>query len=450
MDRRVRREYRIKQKVGGYVWMEGNPSLIFGENGRPIGVVSVFRDVTVRRELEDSLAAAKAEAEAATAVKSEFLSNMSHELRTPLTSIIGFSDLLASRGKLKGDERRYLDRITDASKGLLTTVNDVLDFSKLEAGQVEIELRPIDPTAVGESALELLSHQASAKGLTCTFTGDGLPDRVMADDTRIRQILLNLISNAVKFTASGSVTVEAAYDYVAQSLRYSVIDTGLGVPADRLSKLFQRFSQVDASTTRAFGGTGLGLAICKGLAEAMGGDVGADSKAGEGSRFWVELPCERLDAEADTQLAAASALDLADALDGLRLLVVDDNPVNRELTKIILGPFGVITSEASGGSEAVALANAEPFDVILMDIRMPDVDGVTATQLIRASRGLNAASPIIAFSADAGAEEFPEAWDGAFDDRLAKPIIAADLITMLANWSPSVIDTSKLLVVANV
>jgi PAS domain S-box-containing protein len=436
-DRRLRREIRVKRKDGGYAWMEGNPSLILGEDGKPIGAISVFRDVTARRELEDSLAAAKAEAEAATAVKSEFLSNMSHELRTPLTSILGFSDLLAARGALEGEDRRYLDRIVDASKGLLTTVNDILDFSKLEAGQVEIELRSIDPVALGKSALELLSPQASAKGLTCLFKEDGLPDRVMADDTRIRQILLNLISNAVKFTPTGSVTLEAAYDEATRRLRYTVIDTGLGVPPDRVSRLFQRFSQVDASTTRAFGGTGLGLAICKGLAEAMGGEVGVQSVDGEGSRFWVEAPAERSDADAGAQTAAAMALDLADVLDGLRVLVVDDNPVNRELTKIILRPFGVIATEAPGGAEAVSLAASEPFDLILMDVRMPDVDGMTAARRIRGSSKLNAASPIIAFTADAGDERLSDAWQGVFDDRLAKPIIASDLIAILATWAPS-------------
>ncbi len=450
VDRRLRREIRVKRKDGGYAWMEGNPSLILGEDGEPIGAVSVFRDVTARRELEDSLAAAKAEAEAATAVKSEFLSNMSHELRTPLTSILGFSDLLASRGKLEGEARRYLDRIVDASKGLLTTVNDILDFSKLEAGQVEIELRSIDPAALGKSALELLAPQASAKGLTSIFKEDGLPGRVMADDTRLRQILLNLISNAVKFTPTGSVTLEAAYDEAARRLRYTVIDTGLGIPPDRVSRLFQRFSQVDASTTRAFGGTGLGLAICKGLAEAMGGDVGVQSVAGEGSRFWVEVPCEPSEADADTQTAAAMALDLADALDGLRVLVVDDNPVNRELTKIILRPFGVIATEAPGGAEAVRLATAEPFDLILMDIRMPDVDGLTAARQIRGASRLNAASPIIAFTADAGEERLSDAWQGVFDDRLAKPIIAADLITILANWAPSAPRTPDPLAVPHV
>ena len=416
--------------------MEGKPALVQRADGQAGVVVNVLRDVTVRHAVEELLAIAKREAEKATAVKSEFLSNMSHELRTPLTSIIGYAELLVGRGKLEGDERRYLDRIIEGGKALLTIVNDILDFSKLEARQVMIERRPIDPSALGASALDLLSPQASAKGLTLQFEWRGEPTWVMADETRIKQILLNLIGNAVKFTAAGEVGVRASYDLEAKALRYEVSDTGPGIRAERMGLLFQRFSQVDASTTRSFGGTGLGLAICKGLAEAMGGEVGVSSIPDQGSCFWVEIPCDPAEAVESADEAGVDAYDPADALNGLRLLIVDDNARNRELTKIITAPFGVVASEASGGREAVSMAEAEPFDIILMDVRMPDIDGLKATQLIRSQPGPNRASPIIGFSAEASGGDMPEAWRGVFDDRLAKPIVATDLLAILASWSP--------------
>ena len=196
----------------------------------------------------------------------------------------------------------------------------------------------------------------------------------MADDTRIRQILLNLIGNALKFTTEGGVTVRARYDAGQARLRCEIVDTGLGIPADRLDRLFKRFSQVDASTTRSFGGTGLGLAICKGLAEAMGGDIGATSTFGKGSTFWLEIPCVMVERQ-ERGVETGNPTQSAATMDGLRLLVADDNAINRELIRIMLSQFGVELSEASDGRQAVELANSSPFDIILMDVRMPDMDG---------------------------------------------------------------------------
>ena len=236
------------------------------------------------------LRAAEADALNATTVKSAFLANMSHELRTPLTSIIGYSELL--RPHVADDERGsyYLSRTLAASENLLAIVSEVLDFSKLEAGQVEISLRPFDPRALFAAATEMLAPQAASKGLVLDFMPSGdLPGVAWLDDTRVRQILVNFVSNAVKFTETGSVTVVVSH--ADGILRCEVCDTGQGIPADRKDRLFQRFSQVDASTTRNHGGTGLGLAICKGHAEAMGGSVGVVSAPGHGSTFWFEVPC---------------------------------------------------------------------------------------------------------------------------------------------------------------
>jgi CheY-like chemotaxis protein len=305
----------------------------------------------------------------------------------------------------------------------------------LEAGQVEIERRPVDPVAIGLRALEMFEPAMERKGLAHRFEAAEVPPRVLADDTHLRQVLANLIGNAVKFTASGSVSVRCLYDRVSSTLRFEVTDTGPGIPGDRQSRLFQRFSQVDASTTRTFGGTGLGLAICKGLAEAMGGRVGVLSIPGEGSCFWVDIPAELAPPDADQPQDGADILPHPDALHGLRLLVVDDELASRELVRLIVEPFGVQVTEAASGSEAVSAARSGPFDMILMDIRMPELDGPTTAQIIRSKPGRNASTPMIAFTADVSGE-MPEAWTLMFNGVLAKPIVSADLILLLATCRP--------------
>jgi PAS domain S-box-containing protein len=435
-------ERTLKKPSGeiGHTWAQYIPDI--DSEDRVVGFYALVTDVTPLKEAEErlieanvQLKAARDEAEAAAAVKSSFLSNVSHELRNPLTSIIGYVDLLSQRGSLSGVELKYLTRIQEASDALLTTVNDLLDFSKLEAGQVVIERRPIDPVAIGFQALEMFEPELEKKGLAHRFEAVEAPARVLADDTRIRQILLNLIGNAVKFTASGSVSVRCAYEHAGQVLRYEVVDTGPGIPAEQQSRLFRRFSQVDASTARTFGGTGLGLAICKGLAEAMGGQAGVLSFPGEGSCFWVAIPAELVEMEVAPQRNASDILPNPDALRGLRLLVVDDEPANRDLVRNIVEPLGVQVTESGSGSEAVSAARSEPFDMILMDIRMPVVDGPTAASLIRAKPGLNASTPIVAFTADV-AGEAPPPWRSMFNGMLAKPIAWADLVLLLATCRP--------------
>ena len=363
--------FRGQHKDGHWVWLEGQPKLFFDPaTGKLAAIQDVVRDVSGRKALEAALEQARAEAEAAAAVKAEFLSNMSHELRTPLTAVLGFTRLIEDQPELSPTTRRFVDRVSNAGKALLSTVNDILDFSKLEAGQVEIVIVPSDPRQILEDAMDLFSGQAQEKGLDLVMTGlDRLPAGLTLAPDRIRQILLNLIGNAVKFTDSGRVELHAKWTAKTKLLRVSVTDSGAGIPADRLDQLFKRFSQVDGSSTRKHGGTGLGLAICKGLVDAMGGRIGVTSQPGRGSCFWFELPAAKVAlGAAETNGEATTPIP-----EGCRVLVIDDNPVNRDLVSVVLRAFGAEITEAADGEAAVLLASAEPFDVILMDLRMPGI-----------------------------------------------------------------------------
>ncbi|MGC1305557.1 MAG: ATP-binding protein [Caulobacteraceae bacterium] len=420
-------EYRFRRKDGRWIWLEVNPQVVRDAEGRATSFVDVARDVTERRAMEDELERAREEAEAAARAKAEFLANMSHELRTPLTSILGFTGIAAGQPGTPELVRDCIDRVQNAGQALLCTVNDILDFSKLEAGQVHIAPAPCDVAELCRMTLELFTPQAAAKELELHFEQDGLADHLLVDGSRVRQILLNLIGNAVKFTAAGSVSLRVAY--AGGRLAIEVRDTGAGIPPEKLHLLFQRFSQIDGSLTRAHAGTGLGLAICKGLVEAMGGQIGADSRPGHGSRFWMWIPAPVTQA-VQPQAAATGAVDIG--LDGLRVLVADDHATNRELARLFLNGFGAEVAEADDGDVAVKLASEEPYDVILMDLRMPRMDGLSALRSIRSTPGPNDATPIIAYTADANPEEAARLTGLGFDAVVSKPIELTSLIAAVA------------------
>ena len=295
VDLDAEREKKFRTKSGAYVWLEGARSVVRDEQGRPAEVITVYRDVTERKRMELDLLVAKEAAEVAGQAKADFLANMSHELRTPLTAIIGFSGLLGAKGKLGDLEASLVKRISGASKALLTLINDVLDISKVEAGQIELDPTPVDLRGLAHDAAVLMDQQASAKGLRLdVMVAADVPGRVSSDATRLRQVIVNLMSNAVKFTDRGSVQLKIERLGPAE-LRFEVTDTGMGIPVDRLDSLFSRFVQADSSTTRLHGGTGLGLAICKAIVDLMGGRIGVHSRFGRGSTFWFEIPLIEID-----------------------------------------------------------------------------------------------------------------------------------------------------------
>jgi signal transduction histidine kinase/ActR/RegA family two-component response regulator len=404
---------------------------VTGEVSVLVNQVDMSDEIEARREL----AVAHARAEAAAGSKEEFLANMSHELRTPLTSVIGFAGLLRN-APLSPEQMRYLNRIEDAGQALMSTLNDVLDLSKLEAGGVELDCRAFALDEVLDQALGIIEAQAGAKGLVLSKQVEAeAPPFVIGDPERLRQILLNLLGNAVKFTAEGSVILsvrrlDAGEPGDVARLELSVTDTGVGVAEDMLGQVFERFTQADATVTRQFGGTGLGLSITRRLVEAMGGEVGASSVLGRGSRFWCVLPLPI----AEDPRVAAEEIDHDPSATGVRVLLADDNEANRELVGAILRSVGHRVDLAVNGAEAVAVATRGEHDLVLMDVQMPVQDGVSATRAIRRLQGPAARVPILALSANVLAQQIETYRASGMNDHIAKPIATGELLSKVAQW----------------
>jgi signal transduction histidine kinase/ActR/RegA family two-component response regulator len=410
------------------------------EVGELARALDVFRaNALAKAALDEQLLAsriARETAEASARAKGQFLANMSHEIRTPLTAVIGFADLMAAETNLTEKAQTFTRQIQVGGKALLALVNDILDVSRIEAGQVDLDVQPCALHALIRETLELVQLSADRKGLALILSLEGLPEHVMADRARLRQVLLNLMSNAIKFTSQGSVTLEARYrpDHDGR-LCVRIRDTGPGIGEQDQLRLFHRFSQIDASNTRHFGGAGLGLAISKGLVELMGGEIGLESAEGIGSTFWFEIPAP---------FAAEAAAPAPDVLAGplerkpARILVVDDLSVNRELVSAMLSPFNLDLTLAASGAEAVETASREGFDLILMDVQMPGMDGLAATQAIRAAAGPNATAPILALSANVMKEQVQAYRAAGMNDHIAKPIDTAELLGKINHWAAGI------------
>jgi signal transduction histidine kinase/CheY-like chemotaxis protein len=387
-----------------------------------------LRRLLVRR----AVAARDARRRALTAsrAKSDFLATMSHEIRTPMNSILGFTQVLLQDPGISRDARAKVEVIAQAGDSLMTVLNDILDFSKVEAGQIELHIDPVDVGACAAHVIEIMQGPARAKGLALRLEADGVAGLFETDGQRLRQILLNLLNNAVKFTEQGHVLLSIAFSEAAQMLRFEVSDTGIGVDPQVVGRLFTRFSQADSSTTRDYGGTGLGLAICKGLVERMEGRIGVESRPAAGSIFWFELPARRVEAATADDGAADGQ---AQVLHGW-VLLVDDHAMNRNLGETMLNLLGCQVDLVSSGEEAVRAASERVYDAILMDVHMPKMDGLAATRAIRALPGPGSKAPIIAMSADVMERNLERCREAGMVDHIAKPVQLPIMHAVLQRW----------------
>jgi signal transduction histidine kinase/CheY-like chemotaxis protein/HPt (histidine-containing phosphotransfer) domain-containing protein len=374
-------------------------------------------------------------ADAATRAKSEFLAVMSHEIRTPMNGVLGMAHLLLDT-PLSSGQRRQMETLRDSGQALLTILNDILDFSKMEAGRLELMAEDFDLERVIGSVTALMTPRAHEKGLVLRASvAPDVPTALRGDAGRLRQILLNLVGNAIKFTEAGEVCLEVTQSGPANGrapLRIVVRDTGIGIPPEAQARLFQEFTQVDASATRRFGGTGLGLAICRRIVLAMGGEIGVDSRSGAGATFTVTVALDR------AQAPLAPETDLAaPAVTPLRILLAEDNPVNREVALGLLKRHGHSVTVVTDGANAVAAARPGGFDVILMDVHMPGMDGIEASRAVRGFSGPAGRVPIVALSASVLKEEIDVCFEAGMDEFLPKPIDPAALARVLARLATS-------------
>ena len=423
-------EYRVLRDDGEEFWIAEVIHAIRGEDGAMRRVIGAMQNITQRKLAERALIQAKEEAEAATLAKSAFLATMSHEIRTPLNGVLGMAQAMAA-GPLTSEQRERLDVIHQSGETLLAVLNDVLDLSKIEAGRLELEEAEFDIGAVARGAQAAFAAVAAQKGLAFDLkVTRAAAGAYVGDATRVRQLLSNLISNALKFTEQGGVTVTVGRR--AGALALSVVDTGIGMSQDELAGLFQKFVQADASTTRRFGGTGLGLAICRELADLMGGSMEVKSAPGEGSTFIAVLPLPRGEDRAPHASNRATEAH-APPNAGLRLLAAEDNPMNQLVLKTLLGQVGIEPVIVNDGVDAVAAWESGEWDVILMDVQMPRMDGPTATRFIR-ERELaqrRRRTPIVALTANAMTHQMHEYLSAGMDGFVAKPIEVGRLFSAL-------------------
>ncbi len=435
----------IERAIAG----EGKKSSGFGLFESNVMLARQVRERT--RELEEinerlrgeerELKAAKEAAESAARARATFLTTMSHEIRTPLNGILGMAALLADT-PLNGEQLGHLETIETCGRTLLQLIGDILDFSKLESRGLEAESIPFAPRDVAAEALSIVMEKGRAKGLRLAADIDPeVPRALIGDPGRLRQVLLNLLANAVKFTAAGHVLLKVGVqpgEGDGVFLECAVEDTGPGIAAEVQERLFQPFVQADASTTRHFGGTGLGLAICRQIVEHLGGTIGVTSAPGRGSRFWFRMPYVLSPAELVTQAARRRAFTLPRSAEGKRVLVVEDNVVNQRVAQALLHKLGAEVDVADNGAAAVEAVAAQEYDVVFMDCQMPVMDGLEASLKIRAWEAETGHErvAIVALTAHAFADDRLQCAAAGMDDYLTKPVSREDLARMIDRWAP--------------
>jgi signal transduction histidine kinase/CheY-like chemotaxis protein len=415
-------------------------------------VSAAVRDVTARKraetallEREEQLAAARDVALEASRLKSDFLANMSHEIRTPMNAVIGLTGLLLDT-PLTEVQTEYASAVRSAGEALLEIINDILDFSKIEAGKLRLEVMDFGLRAVLDEVADLLGARAREKGLEISVQVDpDAPSFVRGDPGRLRQVLTNLVGNAIKFSDHGQIVVRATSSGTtreATTFRFEVSDTGMGISPEGQRQLFQAFAQVDSSATRRHGGTGLGLAISKQLVEMMGGQIGLTSSLGSGSTFWfsLDLPAANASGLPDSARADLSGLPVFNGGQvpgaGARLLVAEDNPVNQLVATRMLEKLGYRADVAANGAEAVEALTRIDYAAVLMDCQMPELDGFEATREIRRRQILPWRTPVIAMTASATQSDRDRCFDADMDDYISKPVRLAELAAVLARWVP--------------
>ena len=432
-----RTEVQLRCKDGAYKWVAFTGRVVeYDPDGEPVRATGVSMDISATKAYEQAMAAARDAAEAASRAKGDFLANMSHEIRTPMNGILGLTELCLS-SELKPEQRTHLEMVHTSAKALLTVINDILDFSKIEANKLDIEHLPLNLPQLMRHALAPLKHRAEGRDLVFRIDVDPtVSEWVLGDAGRLRQVLLNLVGNAIKFTEAGYVTVHVAVlpadadapAGAAPVLRFAVQDSGIGIAPERLASVFDAFSQADTSITRRFGGTGLGLTISSRLVGLMGGRLQVSSQPGEGSRFWFDL---------GLPVAQAPSLDLTQALaelpKGLRVLVAEDHPINQVVARKILEHLGQQVTLVANGELAVTAFVAQPadqpFDLVFMDIQMPVLDGFAAARRLREHEGpLGRHTPILAMTAHAMEGYRERCLAGGMDGYVTKPVERKQLV----------------------
>jgi PAS domain S-box-containing protein len=428
-------EMCCRKKNGEVFWVNATIVPFLDVDEQVQQYIAISTDITDRKQAETSLQIAKETAEQATGAKSQFLANMSHEIRTPMNAILGLLQLL-QRTEMDGTQKAYVTQTENSARALLGLLNDILDFSKVEAGQMQLDAQAFRVRDWVRELSVILTHNLGHKPVQVKVDIDpNLPDTLLGDDMRLRQILINLGSNAIKFTEQGEVLIRFAQIQRQQkdvTLRFSVTDTGIGIAPEHLSRIFEGFSQAEASTTRRFGGTGLGLSICKQLVNMMGGELQVRSTPGQGSEFAFTLTLIAAPSAPERPVASLTATTKTQRLKGMRLLVVEDNAINQMVAQKLLTQEGAEVTLADNGELGMRAAiTAEPgFDAVLMDVQMPVMDGYEAAKAIGLHMG-SKQPPIIAMTANAMASDRQACLKAGMKDHIGKPFMLDQLVALL-------------------